>query len=177
MMTKRATAAALMILVPAWLLGCDLGSKFALGDPEQGRIDRDLLGVWSCREVGGEASQGGELQIHRFNDHEYYIEINDEGRNPAQGSQYDRRWRAYSSDLGATRLLNIQRISADQPQGFYFALYDLAQDGTLTYRLLDNEKLTGVQTSSAALAAHVEQHLDDPAIFSDGSVACRPKAD
>jgi len=105
------------------------------------------------------------MQIFRFNEREYYIEI-DEG----EGS--DTRMRAYSTALGGATLLNVQLLGVDPPRGFYFAAYSVEGDGRLRFRILESDKLRANESSSRELAHFVAENLGDPSLYQQPAFLC-----
>ena len=134
------------------VLGCYYESPHPIGAAADAQRVDALEGSWIT--VGGEGQT--ELQVARFDERTYLVELHEDGKRE--------RYRAYVTDVGRNRFLNVQPIEgADRP--FVFFRFEFAPD---TLRLMPvRERAAPKFSASAELRAWLEQHADDALIYGE----------
>lgn len=133
-MSKRplAIAAATLLLL---ITGCTPSSKNPLSDPKDAKVDDALLGVW-CHESESDLCfyhvAPSKQDIHSYD----IVSV----RHDFIDGITESRFRAFTTELGETKILNILEI-ADEKKGlkYVFLKYLLNKDGVLELSMLQSE--------------------------------------
>jgi ketosteroid isomerase-like protein len=137
--------------------GC-FESATPLGPPDRQPLDRALLGSWSCVPPEDDGGERATLEIHPFDDSQYYATWTEDGDVG--------RYRAYASHFKNALVLNVQdRHSKD----WIFVRYAIDASGSLTLSLVDESKLP----DSAKNLGAVRRRVADPALYSTFA-SCTP---
>lgn len=89
----------IFILIPIFMIGCPLVSKYPLGESRSAPMDQRYIGKW----VTAESTDKQYLLILPFNENEYLIEVvNDDDIE---------RYRAYLTIIDNVNILNLQVIT------------------------------------------------------------------
>ena len=157
------------VLLSILLTGCPFNAKTPIGDPVSGSLDPRLLGTWLWTD--SKNGQVTEFQVFPFNGSEYYLEIQDPGKEAD-------RSRMYLVTVGGQQFLQINDLTDDPATLSYsLARYSISDAGELTVRLVGEKAVPEALASDrqglvSYLAAHLDgTELDDP----DGLFVLRRK--
>ena len=92
------------ILIPIFMIGCPLASKYPLGESRTAPMDQRYIGKW----VTAESTDKQYLLILPFNENEYLIEI--------FNNEDVERYRAFSTIIDNVDILNLQPITVKEKQ-------------------------------------------------------------
>jgi hypothetical protein len=150
---RRAWILAVPLLLSFLLTGCPFDSKTPIGDPVAGSFDQRLLGTWFWAELG--SGKVTEFKVFRFNSSEYYLEIQDEGKEVE-------RSRMYIVTVGGQQFLNINDLTDDEATISYtLARYSISDAGVLTIRLVGDKAIPeSLASNRQALIDFLATHLD-----------------
>jgi len=146
---RPGTLTALPLLIV--LCGC---LSEPLGPPGAAATDVRLLGKWRCFSAGEDTKRQATLEVMRFDDAQYYAEW-------TEGVETS-RYRAYSTRVDATSLLNVKEINGRfTPWPWAILRADIAAEGGLTLKLVDGKALrsTDAQGRLAEITARVRDDV------------------
>lgn len=158
-----------MVAVAAGLVatGCISGFRHPLGPPEEGFVESQLTGTWSC--VSADEPALSRLTIVDFDGKQYYLESEEEGGK-------DRgRLRGHATRLEGATFLSVRELDGD-PDGTWTILqYDLPEAGRLTLRMVAAEPFEDVIDDPDRVRERLASHLDTRE--SDAVLECRRRND
>ncbi len=160
---RRLTLSWLAALCLGALCGC-YESTVPLAPGSASSIDARLLGWWQSVD---EAEGSARMLVLAFNPHEYYVEVHEADEEGDEAT----RLRVFSTRIDGATFGNAQVIDPGEgaagARPYVFFRYDLAEDGRLRLRYVDDALFTQPPATSEALFAFVQAHLDDPALYLD----------
>lgn len=150
------------------LYGC-YESEFPLGPAGSGTIDTKIVGDWKCVQGGDKESKPFLLTLLPFDETQYYAGLVTEGEKPSH-------YRAFSSSIKETSLLNIQEIDvkpALADRKWLFIRYTLLKPNILQIELVKDEAFRGIGRSLSAVRKNLEEKIASPALYQDFCVCTR----
>jgi len=153
---------AVFLLFAAAFVGCQ-GAGAPLGEPDEMAVSTSVTGTWYA---AGDDDEGLWLRVWAFNDHEYYVEWENEDDEDIA------RMRVFSSDLDRYVFSNVQCVNCDESDRaeWFFFQYELESADVLLIRGVADSHYTDAlsqMTRSRDVRRYVEEHMDDPGFFSD----------
>jgi hypothetical protein len=143
------------------LIGC-FDSSVPLGPPERGEVDKGLVGAWNCTHPK-DPGKTARLWVIPFDRHQYYAEWRD-------GDDVS-RYRAYSTRIGSTSLLNVEELTFRLTSaGWIFLRAVRGTGGVLTLAVVDKDSLKGL-TGAAALQ-DIRRRANEDGLYSELAI-CR----
>ena len=167
-MTRKVLGVILLVLLVSPLWGC-YESDFPLGPSAAGTIDPKLLGTWRC--VQGEAGQNKSflITIMPFDEKQYCIDVAMEGEKPIH-------YRAYSSSVRNTNLLNVQELrpkTEPSAQKWFFVRYTLLKQSILQVEVVRDKPFKGVDASPEAVRKVLDRMVERPELYQDYCVCAK----
>jgi hypothetical protein len=150
------------------LYGC-YESEFPLGPAGSGSIDTRIPGIWKCVQGGDKENKPFLLTIMPFDGTQYYAGVETEGEKASH-------YRAFSSSIKETSLLNLQEIDANPAladRRWIFIRYTLLKPNILQIELVKDEAFKGIDRSLAAVRKNLEEKIASPALYQDFCVCTR----
>jgi hypothetical protein len=155
---KRWVGFTAILFLLALTAGCPYTAKAPLGDPDRNSFDKRLVGTWMGWDPGNEADST-LIRILPFNDAEYYIEVEEQDKEPS-------RYRAYMITIGEQKFLQLNEL-ADHGEAleYCFARCAFSGNGDLSMRFV-GEKIVpkALSMDPKSLKAFLASHLGDPAL-------------
>jgi hypothetical protein len=113
-----------------------------LGPPGSVPTNVHLLGTWHCVVSDDGEKKETTLEVIRFDDSQYYAEWTGEGKTT--------RYRAYSTRVGDTTLLNAEELNGRfTPWPWAILRAEVGKDGTLALSMVDGEALRSKDEKAA----------------------------
>ena len=136
------------------LLSACYESPEPLAKPGKAALDSQLSGEWLCKSPPreGESQKEAVLWVIPFDSKQYFAEWR-EGDDVS-------RYRAYPTQVGHDRLLNVEELTSHLGKGWVFFRYSLGTDGTLRLSVVSEDALGGLK-GKAALEAIRHRVADD----------------
>jgi hypothetical protein len=143
--------------------GCLSGFRRPLGPVEEGVVDSQLTGNWSCVSAEDPAPPT-LLTIVDFDGRQYYLESLEEGKS-------DRgRYRGHATRVEGVPFLSIREVGGDDDE-WNFMQYDLAENDRLTLQMVAPEPFEDVIDDPDRVRERLATRLQDPEIMS-GVIEC-----
>jgi hypothetical protein len=154
------------LFFPLW--GC-YESDFPLGPSAAGTIDPKLLGTWRC--VHGEAGQNKSflITVVPFDEKQYCVDVTMEGEKPIH-------YRAYSSSVRNTTLLNVQELKPNiepSTQKWLFIRYTLLKQSILQVEIVKDKPFKGIDSSPEAVRKVIDRMVERPELYQDYCVCAK----
>lgn len=151
--------------------GCLAAFRHPLGPPEDGFVERGLIGRWTCAAADDPGPLG--LTIVDFDGRQYYVEAY-QGAKPEPD-----RYRGHSTRLEGAAFLSLRDLGADGKDEWSVMLYDLPGPDRLTLRMVDPDPFEDVMDDADRVRERLATRLDDAEVFADAAVTCSraPAAD
>lgn len=166
MKRNRVIVTALICLfLPLW--GC-YESRFPLGPPEAATETR-LIGNWRCVQGDEDNEKPFVLTIMSFDEKQYYAGLAMEGEKTLH-------YRAFSTPVRGTTLLNVQEIeAAPEPakRKWFFVRYRLLRDNILHVEIVREEPFKGIDPSPSAVREILEGKIESPELYRDFCVCTK----
>lgn len=151
-------ARALVVASGLLATGCITSFRHPLGPPEEGFIDDQLRGAWSCATDEGTPLA---LTIVDFDGKRYYLESREQGKGEPD------RFRAHATRVQAAAFLNVQEIGKDGSDEWTLVSYAIAPDGRLQLRHVDPDPFQDVLDDPEAVRERLDGRLEDPEVITD----------
>lgn len=158
-MKNLSIAASVMLFL--FMGGC-YESRFPLGPPEGGTIDPLLPGFWRCLQKEKE-SKPFVMTIIPFDERQYYSMIATEGEKPVH-------YRAHSTDVKGTPILNIQEIdssASSDKRRWIFSRYTLLRPDVLQLEIVRDDAFKGIEPSPSSVVEVVERNIQNQVFYND----------
>jgi hypothetical protein len=162
------------LLRALWLVAgiVPLGACYDFGAPLDSAptqaLDSELLGTWRC--LGTDPSPDAEpanIVVTAAGERVYFIRLEAEGEAPDL-------YEAYASDIKGHVVLNVRDLdprAATKP--WTFARYGFLLPDVLRIQLVNDDELKGVEPTSVALRAALEQRDARAEVYADFCVCVR----
>ncbi len=154
---KVASALLVLLCCP----GCPLESPEPLSPKGSEPLDVQLLGKWSAIQKEGEEIETGKIEVYVFNTSEYYLVVSKDG-------VVEDRYAAHPSTVAGKKFLSVRDIE-DQENAYSFVRYAISSIGELSFQFVREEPFEEVGASADEIRKVLEQRINDPALFDDGS--------
>jgi hypothetical protein len=170
-MPARARRGLLLLALALPLFGCPYGAEVPL-DTAAAPLDARLLGRWRC--VSGDSEEVGVIALTASRD---AADRYDAAFTPCDGTGCG--FRAHLTVVAGMPILNAQELKTDGTGDWSFVRYTLYRPDVVHFELANDEPFKGLPKPAAAPAIrHVfEEHMGDPALFSDWTTCVRVKPD
>jgi hypothetical protein len=117
-----------MIMIIA-ITGCPYESPVPLSNSCNSSVDPDLIGTWVYPSMAGNKDT---VEIMKFNEHEYYIEIHEKGQN---GINITSGVRGFVTIIKNQKIINYCELK--NPGKFYFFKYEIKNKLMKTFSTSD----------------------------------------
>lgn len=142
---------------------CLTGFRHPLGPADDGFVEEQLRGTWSCASADDPAPV--RLTIVDFDGKQYYLESTEKGKS------HPDRYRGHSTRVEGVPFLSVREIGGDHDGEWSVMEYDVAEGDHLTLRMVDPEPFEDVIDDAAAVRERLSTRLQDPEIMS-GVMTC-----
>jgi hypothetical protein len=156
------------VLLMIFLTGCPYSSKVALSDPANSNIDTLLLGEWYGNKIT-DSSDLVDLNIQKFNEHEYLIEYR---MKNAKNQTNSENWRGFSTRIKNKNFMSVNVVG--EPDAFVFYKYEI-KDGVLKISYASDELIKQQFATSKELVEYFEKNMDTKKFFEKELVFKRKK--
>jgi len=152
-----------MIMIIA-ITGCPYESSVSLSDSCTSASDSGLTGRWIFPSTGGNSDT---IDIVKFNEHEYYIEIRSKG---ISGNNKISKGRGFVTLVKNQKFINYSELN--DPGKFVFFKYEISDNLLKTYSPSD-KFIQQTFSSGKELMAFFEKNLDKNGFFEPADTAFR----
>jgi len=151
----------IFILIPIFMIGCPLVSKYPLGESRNAPMDQRYIGKWDGMESTDNDKE--YLLILPFNENEYLIEgFNDKNIE---------RYRAYLTIIDNVDILNLQAITVKEKQivpiserEYIYLKIFLSDNNVLTLWNIENKGLKKDHTREE-LFQYVQKNIGNDNVY------------
>lgn len=154
---KWVIAAAMLLL----LCGCPYESRVPLSRCQDAQIDERLIGMW--RSETADPKESGTIIVAPFNEHEFLIVVHEEDK---EGDDF---YRAFVTDVGGEKFLNVQEIKAStKQQAWNFVNYHVAGD-RLRVRIVEDKlfKATKAKQTTDSLYGFIGANIKNKDLYDE----------
>lgn len=169
-MRTRWTRLAVLLITTGVAAGC-YESEVPL-DPSPGvEVDAAIIGVWRCLPFEADPSEApATVTVARGPAPRTFTAVWEE-----PGDAPD-RYEGYASTVGRVSYLNTRERKADGSlSAWFFTRPTLLRPNALLLQVVDEQAMTGVAKTAAALREALRARQDDPALLTDGALCARAR--
>jgi hypothetical protein len=148
------------------MTGCPYESPVPLSNSCNSSVDPGLIGTWVYPSVAGNKDT---VEIMKFNEHEYYIEIHEKGQN---GINITSRGRGFLTIIKNQKIINYCELG--NPDKFVFFKYEVKDKLMMTFATSDNFNKQPFN-SSGELYDFFTRNMDKQGFYEPPDTALRVK--